>query len=206
MSTGPWTAPRTNARMAQGGSGYSADPVLEQLSAWLDDELPVDQLELLIAQVGRQPARFSSAVRYRLIGDCLRGAPPALPALDLSERVARQIESGGASRPESGRPVWRYLPATAAAGLVAVALLLVQKPGVEPRPAAVPTAMTAPASGRLRVAATPGSGPAISADRMTSYLVYHGEYSGALATKVADLHVVNRRADAVMAGAGDTAR
>ena len=43
----------------------------------------------------------------------------------------------------------------------------------------------------------------LSPRRLTSYLVYHGEYSGMLSAKLTDSHIVNNRAYAAAVQAAD---
>jgi hypothetical protein len=119
--------------------------------------------------------------------------------------------------PASAPPViaWRasrLLPYAAAAGiaLVAVALVPLLRPApgfVAPttaRVAALPgiqSATLAPARVQSLVedrVGAPGQ-LSLSPRRLTSYLVYHGEYSGMLSAKLTDSHIVNNRAYAVAA-------
>ena len=88
MSTGPDQAPR----------------IEEQLSAWLDDELPAAELELLASRLARSPELRARAARYGLIGSTLRGAPAGmtaggLAALQLGARVDVALDEGAASAP-----------------------------------------------------------------------------------------------------------
>jgi negative regulator of sigma E activity len=70
------------------------DIVAEQMSAWLDDELPDAELELLMARLERSPAAHGQLARYGLIGAALRGGPPAPDASQLAERVRRALDTG----------------------------------------------------------------------------------------------------------------
>jgi hypothetical protein len=190
-------------------TGPEPSPLVhEQLSAWLDDELPAGEQALLFARLERSPDLRARVARYGLIGSSLRdglaGTPGSqLPALRLSGRVSAAI-----AQPETpaigaeagrGRRVLPYV-AAAALALLAVALVPVLRaptlPGTEAGLVAGSQPVSGPAIGFLPASHAPGQAP-ISPRRLTSYLVYHGEYSGMLSAKVMDSHIVNQRAYAV---------
>ncbi len=182
----------------------------EQLSAWLDDELPAGEMVMLLARLEQSPELRARAARFGLITSSLRDGlsgnlDSQLPALHLSDRVRAAINepAAGANAPVVSR-TRRLIPYGVAAVLALLAVLIV--PGLKP------TAVTPRADGGL-VARNPAPGAdpsvvagsmvrragfggpsAISPRRMTSYLVYHGEYSGMLSATVADSHIVNQRA------------
>jgi anti-sigma factor RsiW len=183
MTTGPDSAPRID----------------EQLSAWLDDELPDRELELLAGRLAQGPELRARVARYALIGSCLRGSRGAnlageLSALRLGERVRAAIE--GPPEPaqtEIGRRTGRWSPYAIAASVAALAVVLVPlvRMAIYPAPVdrqsagfAVPLAVSSKAS--------------LSSDRMTNYLVYHGEYSGMLSAKVTDSNIINHRSFVVV--------
>ena len=108
------------------------------------------------------------------------------------------------------RPASRLLPYAVAAGvaLVAVALVPLLRPApgsgaastarMAAQPAIQPVTLT-PVRAQSLVAdrVGPAGQPSLSPRRLTSYLVYHGEYSGMLSAKLTDSHIVNNRAYAV---------
>lgn len=181
MTTGPEHNPRID----------------EQLSAWLDDELPEVEQEFFVARLVQSPEAAARLARYGLIGSCLRdltviGAGKMSDeeaALQLTSRVRAALETPGSDTPlpataRRGRP----LPYAMAAGiaLVAVLVAVVQAPllrsGADRMQASSQTA--APAT--LQKAA-------LSTRRMTNYLVHHGEYSGPLSARVTESHIINGR-------------
>lgn len=185
----------------------------EQLSAWLDDELPAPELELLASRLERSPEHRARLARYSLIGSTLRGGHAGGPsvglaALQISARVAATLDATDKPAvPAAVRPAPRLLPYAAAAGvaLVAVALVPLLRPvtGQGPAPVASVAVQPALSPGALqpvraqslvadRVAVS--GRPSLSPRRLTSYLVYHGEYSGMLSAKLTDSHIVNNRA------------
>lgn len=192
----------------------------EQLSAWLDDELPAAELELLVSRLSRSPEHRARVARYGLIGSTLRGVPDgaraaSLAALGMSARVSVALDAGPVpAEPVARRPRSRLVPyvAAAAVALVAVALVPVLRPapGSGASPAAsvagqatmVPaTLMPVRAQSLVAGRVGPPGQPSLSPRRLTSYLVYHGEYSGMLSAKLTDSHIVNNRSYAVAAQA-----
>ncbi len=194
----------------------------EQLSAWLDDELPAAELDLLASRLTRSPELRARAARYGLISSTLRGGPAGarsagLAALRISGRVSTALDATTGSVPVAApRTALRLLPYAAAAcvALVAVALVPLLRPapgpgvmptaGVTVQPSIQPAALTSVRAQSL-MADRVGSQrqPSLSPRRLTSYLVYHGEYSGMLSAKLTDSHIVNNRAYAVAVQAAD---
>jgi len=194
----------------------------EQLSAWLDDELPAVELELLASRLAGSPEHRARAARYGLIGSTLRGGPAGGPsaglaALQISVRVTAALdEIAGPAPATARRPASGLFPYAAAAGVALVAVALVPLLRPTPGPGAAPTARVAVQPAMQPVAlpplraqslvtervGNPGQ-PSLSPRRLTSYLVYHGEYSGMLSAKLTDSHIVNNRAYPVTVQAAD---
>ncbi|MDP2326197.1 MAG: sigma-E factor negative regulatory protein [Gammaproteobacteria bacterium] len=192
MSTDPESVPRVD----------------EQLSAWLDDELPAREQELLVTRLLQAPELQARVARFALIGSCLRGGPASslaseLAALHLGERVRGVIE--GAPEPTRAadtRRGGRWLPYALAAGLALLAVVLVPlvrmasdptsvagQMAASPDPAGAPVKLQSPVAQRVSAVGQ----ASLSPNRLTSYLVYHSEYSGMLSGKVSDSHIVNHR-------------
>lgn len=198
----------------------------EQLSAWLDSELPAMEQELLLARLdpesGEGDARRRTLVRYALIGDALRGHPVAVPP-SLAARVRDALAAEGTpgvdlapaatgpagsrdphlhpARPVRAGPRRWLIPAGLAAAALVAGIML--RPGLEPAgPAGAPSPaqFQPPAQAQRTGPLQAGPATALSADRFTSYLVYHGEYTGVLSNRVADSHIVAAR-PALLAGA-----
>lgn len=185
------------------------DPVAEQLSAWLDDELPAAELELLVARLGHGPVGHGRLARYGLIGAALRGDPALPDARPLGERVRRALESVPepevVAGPLPAAPLrsrsWQenVVPFAAAATVLLTLFLMatVRGPSLAPDAAAqadragvlMPVAVAA----EMRGPAWSSAPAPLSRQRLTDYLVMHGEYSGTLAVQVADSHIVNDR-------------
>ena len=105
------------------------DPIHEQISSFLDGELPAAESELLLKRLERDPQLRSTVGRYSLIGEALRSTEAGGPTRDFAARVSRAIEQEAAPG-KSWRPVANWLKPVAggaiAAGVAAVALVSLQ--------------------------------------------------------------------------------
>lgn len=189
----------------------------EQLSAWLDDELPGVEQELLVNRVADAPELKARVARYSLIGSSLRGelrgrAQIDVAALALSSRVQTALDDlEMESLPPASRPRPRGIRYALAAGvaLAAVGIGLVQGPA-QPPPGESVVARPLPAGeGQQLVGQAPavlaaaGSQATLSPRRLTRYLVSHGKYSGVLSARVTESHIVNHSPNAVAMSAVD---
>lgn len=181
------------------------DIVAEQLSAWLDDELPGAELELLIARLAQNPQQRSRLGRYGLIGATLRGGRPVAGARQLSDRVRRALEADLSiaedSLPAATVPDRRWqdniVPFAAAATVLLTLFLMATLRSPEPAP--VVAMRTNRAGMFMPAAATSGhyrppqfaERTPLSRQRLTDYLVWHGEYTGAIAVQAAESRIVN---------------
>jgi sigma-E factor negative regulatory protein RseA len=173
------------------------DKLREQMSAFLDDELPDEEADLLLRRLPGDADLRSAAGRFLLIGQALRGE--RVPGSDLAGRVAAAL--GGETTYEaeaapSSRNRW-LRPAAGAAVAATVAVLALM--GLdENREVASPEAVTAdvpeqtaPAAGADDAAEgyaytvpvdTPVSVRPVNAvpARLTNYMISHGERAGTL--------------------------
>lgn len=169
-------------------------PIDEQLSAWLDDELPRVELDLLVTRLARSRDYQARLARYSLIGSRLRGGPVGsesheLAALKLAGRVRGVLaESAGAPPEPAFRRPDRALPYAMVAGLALVAVLFTMLLAPLRRPVGAPVQASAQAFVAAPAALRKAS---LSSQRLTSYLVYHGEYSGLLSARVTESHIVS---------------
>lgn len=129
------------------------DPeLLEQLSAWMDGELPADQARFLQRRLESDPELRAQWERWQLASACLRGQHVAA----MPEALAPAIAAAIAREPRRRGP-WAWT--AAAAALVLVAVLLPGRPDVEPGPAPLaqaPTSSPVPATARDATAAEAG--------------------------------------------------
>jgi negative regulator of sigma E activity len=176
----------------------------DQLSAFLDGELPRPEVELLLRRLAGNDELRVSLSRYVVIGECLRNAPGRSVTRGFANRVSAAVAAeGGSARRDTLRSVTRWLRPLGGLGVAAtvatVAILGLQRTqNVTPAenqvasiatPAiATPAASTASIGGPAieepmsYTVPTPATGgPLIpAAGRLTSYVVAHSEYSSTL--------------------------
>ena len=163
-----------------------SEQIREQVSAFLDGELPDSEAELLLKRLARDGQLRESFGRYALIGEALRGPSLSPVTKGFASRV--QLAVGGVSHAGGGHRVeartarwWRpFAGAAVAAGVAAVAVVAFQQradaPGV--RVAAVPSPREAIS---YTVPAAPGgAGAGMPAARLTNYVFAHSRYASGL--------------------------
>lgn len=124
------------------------DPkLLEQLSAWMDGELPADEARFLQRRLRNDVALREQWERWQVASACLHGQPVRAMDADLADRIAAGIGEAANDSP-ARRPRLAWL-ASAAALVLAVALL--------PRMVAVDPGLPVPAGAPLPVASAPVS-------------------------------------------------
>jgi sigma-E factor negative regulatory protein RseA len=194
-----------------------SEQIREQVSAFLDGELPNTETELLLKRLTRDGELRESFGRYALIGEALRGAGSHILTRGFASRVNLAIDGEPAQLPGQAHPHaarwWRPLAGvTVAAGVATVAIVALQQRAISPGPrvapalsaqhAAVPQSIVA-----AQNASVQGGGgareaisytvPARSADvpaalspgRLTNYVFAHSKYSSGLGQRsvLADL-------------------
>jgi sigma-E factor negative regulatory protein RseA len=210
-----------------------SEQIREQVSAFLDGELPNSETELLLKRLTRDGELRESFGRYALIGEAVRGTTRGgLITRGFTGRVNLAID--GESIPANGHVAqargprwWRpFAGAAVAAGVAAVAVVALQQRAVAPtlRPGVPLTAQTVPAQSALRavsgaVPATreaisytvPATSPAAPAAtfpaRLTNYVFAHSKYSSGLAQRgvMADLLIDSDEPPAVNEAAAHVA-
>jgi sigma-E factor negative regulatory protein RseA len=176
-----------------------SEQIREQVSAFLDGELPGSETELLLKRLTRDPELRHSFGRYALIGEALRGTDRVSPSRDFSSKVNRAIDGESATplapaiRTSQAR-WWKPIAFTSvAAGVAAVALVTWQQRAVAPgvRGLTAATALTAgapaaavrtaqstePLSYTVVPAVNAETPPVVPAARFTSYVFAHSKYS-----------------------------
>ncbi len=138
-----------------------SEQIREQVSAFLDGELPGSETELLLKRLARDPELRESFGRYALIGESLRGATRVPLTRGFAGRVNCAIdgEPAAVSAPAlRARPAawWRPLAGAAvAAGVAAVAVVALQHRADGPALGAS-SPVTAQNVGLVRTPARPG--------------------------------------------------
>jgi negative regulator of sigma E activity len=168
----------------------------EQLSAFLDGELPEAELELLVRRLERDQAFRSTLARYSTIGSILRKDPVVAASTGFRSSVMRAISDEG-SAPESsveGQHIaatgkWRMGSMLAAAVAVFTVIGIYQLDLTDGITQA-----------NLEIAATQDEllpavrKSTVNSERMTSYLVSHGEFSRSLQGVMVDSRIFVQQA------------
>lgn len=174
-----------------------SEQIREQVSAFLDGELPSSETELLLKRLTRDAELRESFGRYALVGEALRGASRGADRSRLSRGFAAGVNAaidGGAPAaaplPMHARAPrwWRPVAGAAvAAGVAAVAVVALQQRAVSPALLAV-VPMTAQTVAKPKealsytvpAAAAEETPPMLPAARLTSYVFAHSRYSSVL--------------------------
>ncbi len=186
------------------------------MSAFLDGELPEEELQLLVRRLERDQEYRATLARYAAIGSALRRDPVQVTGDDLRQRLMmamRDDSSGSQNSDVSGTPVSsrkRGLLAAALAVLVVAGLYTgnffndeqlsfdAQQPTELARIAPV-DASSSPAN----LSDLPARSARVPADfqravlqpeRMTSYLVSHGEFSRSFQGAIVDSRIFVQQA------------
>ena len=116
-----------------------SEQIREQVSAFLDGELPDTETELLLKRLTRDGELRESFGRYALIGEALRGSGPQILSRGFASRVNLAIDgepaqaAAHAQRSNASR-WWRPLAGVSvAAGVAAVAIVALQQRAISPR-------------------------------------------------------------------------
>ena len=137
-----------------------SEQIREQVSAFLDGELPNSETELLLKRLTRDAELRESFGRYALIGESLRGGSHARLTQGFTARVNRAIDgepSVATAQTARGRSRrwWRpFAGAAVAAGVAAVAVIALQQRTIAPALRAGP-----PVTAQNMVSAQSGTTP-----------------------------------------------
>jgi sigma-E factor negative regulatory protein RseA len=184
-----------------------SEQIREQVSAFLDGELPNSETELLLKRLTRDGELRESFGRYALIGEALRGTSRGLLTKGFAGRVNFAIDGepmpAAGHAPRAGSPRWwrPFAGIAVAAGVAAVAIVALQQRADAPtlQSGMRVTAQTA-AVGRTPVAGistaalqapreaisytVPATSPTEAAAtppaRLTNYVFAHSRYSSGL--------------------------
>ncbi|MDP8983980.1 MAG: sigma-E factor negative regulatory protein [Pseudomonadota bacterium] len=173
-----------------------SEQIREQVSAFLDGELPGSETELLLKRLMRDADLRESFGRYALVGECLRGAAPTHLSQGFAVRINRAIDGeppAASPQPARARSArwWRPFASVAvAAGVAAVAVVALQQRAVAPtlhaaQPMLGQNAVVASAKPKEALSYTvpdaSGAGPTVlPAARLTNYVFAHSRYSSVM--------------------------
>jgi sigma-E factor negative regulatory protein RseA len=183
-----------------------SEQIREQVSAFLDGELPNSETELLLKRLTRDGELRESFGRYTLIGEALRGASSDIVTKGFASRVNLAIDGEPvqiAGRAPQARSAhwWRPLAGVSvAAGVATVAIVALQQRSITPSAPQVASAVTAQTVAAAQnagahealsytVPAASGEAAAMAPARLTNYVFAHSKYSSGLGQRgvLADL-------------------
>ena len=186
-----------------------SEQIREQVSAFLDGELPDTETELLLKRLTRDAELRESFGRYALIGEAVRGSGSQILTRSFASRVnlaidGEPVQAAVPATPARASRWWRPLAGmSVAAGVAAVAIVALQQRAISPGLSAVapltaqniaPSLKTAVRSQALfssgagprealsyTVPATSTDAPpALAPARLTNYVFAHSKYSSGL--------------------------
>jgi len=188
-----------------------SEQIREQVSAFLDGELPNSESELLLKRLTRDGVLRESFGRYALIGEAIRGASRAYLTQGFAGRVnlaidGEPISAGGHAAQVRASRWWRpFAGAAVAAGVAAVAVVAFHQradaPGLRPALAlnaqgraqvqsaalaqngAVPAAPREAISYTVPAASSAAPPVGLAPGRLTNYVFAHSKYSSGLAQR-----------------------
>jgi sigma-E factor negative regulatory protein RseA len=191
-----------------------SEQIREQVSAFLDGELPNSETELLLKRLTRDSELRESFGRFALIGEALRETSSGALSRSFASRVNQAIDGEPvvqAPLPSTRAKYW-WRPiagVTVAAGVATVAIVALQQraiaPGLRVAASAAPQIQTltvannTPAVGSAAAvseplsytvpARSPEPAVAMAPARLTNYMFAHSKYSSGLAQRgvLADL-------------------
>ena len=171
----------------------------DQLSAFLDGELPRPEVEMLLRRLAGNDELRTVLSRYLLIGECLRTVPGRGVTRGFATRVSAAVAAEGTGKLPSRLSAFtrwlRPLGGLAIAASVATAAILglqrTQQADLVSTPQVASTSVSSVPTASIggpaidepvsyTVPAPSTGGPVIPAGRLTSYVVAHSEYSSPL--------------------------
>jgi sigma-E factor negative regulatory protein RseA len=188
-----------------------SEQIREQVSAFLDGELPSSETELLLKRLARDCELRESFGRYALIGEALRGSNHALLRKGFESRVNQAIDGEPVLPVMPAVPTrsvrwWRpFAGAAVVAGVAAVAVVAMQQRSLVTPGGAIPVSGMVAGSGVVPGVASamlgsnreaisytvpaPEAAAARPAGRLTNYMFAHSKYSYGLGQRgvLADL-------------------
>ena len=179
-----------------------SDYLRNQLSAFIDGELPKHEIELLFKRLDGNPELRATLARYTLVGESLRTRSAEGPSRTFAERVRAAVRESGplaANLAKSARwqqvrwlkPVAGVAVAATVASVAILGLQRIQDPLTDQAPQVAatlpvqPVVTSEPADGSPSyIVPAPGSaGSLVNAARLTNYVVAHSEFSSPLSRR-----------------------
>ncbi|MGI9308468.1 MAG: sigma-E factor negative regulatory protein, partial [Gammaproteobacteria bacterium] len=178
----------------------------EQLSAFLDDELPPDELQFFLRRLEKAEDARNTLSRYALIGAIMRDEFVGIEKNALREGIDEQVTEVGAHKRRHtdsaniSNSIKAYKGLGIAAALALIAFLSVNYQSGPEIPPQVSQAMTEPTYQAVDGGSVVGGDePAmpqttIPPVRLTTYMVSHGEYARTFPWTVMDSRAMVQQA------------
>jgi sigma-E factor negative regulatory protein RseA len=202
-----------------------SEQIREQVSTFLDGELPNSETELLLKRLMRDAELRESFGRYALIGESLRGSTQVRLSQGFAASVNRTIDGEPPvaiplTAPSRSVGWWRpFAGAAVAAGVAAVAVVALQQRADAPTlRVTLPVTAQNAANGQSAAiakprealsytvpAAMPDPPATLPAARLTNYVFAHSKYSSVMGQNDV-LNDLLSAAEAEEAGANDHSR
>ena len=154
-----------------------SEQIREQISAFLDGELPSAESELLLRRMLRDTQLRDSFGRYALIGEAMRGTKTMSLTRDFTSAINGAIDgepakTDGTQAPAvAGRRWWRPLAGAAVAASVAIVAVVALQHRADV-PATTVAVITPPVAAPAPMNATPKAPPLVARSREPlSYVV-----------------------------------
>ncbi|MGH8494901.1 MAG: sigma-E factor negative regulatory protein [Gammaproteobacteria bacterium] len=173
-----------------------SDKIRDQISAFLDGELPVRECDLLLRRMRRDGELRRTFDRYGLIGDAVRDSIPGVPQGLLRDRVMHVVHDEQPFAARSG--IWRkwgrvLQPAAGiavAASVAVVAVLSLRSSDPLPPPPASAANSADPAL-YVTVPEPTYTAPAtVPPTRLTNYLMNHSQYATTFGRKAMQTRIL----------------
>jgi len=179
------------------------EQINDQISAFIDNELPADESALLVRRFERDPEARARAMRYTLIGAAMRGELLDPHPTVLRQRVAAAL-AGAAPSTARVRAGWseRFarpllgLGIAAAVAIVAIGALRVLNDesfapgGVAPADAQLQTGLQVPQPSYVVPQEVDETRVVTPPTMLTNYLIVHGEHVSGLTRTTVNSNVV----------------
>lgn len=193
-----------------------SEEIHDQVSAFMDDELPSEECVFLVRRLERDPTSRNKLIRYSLIGSVLR-RDLVQPDPEMLRRRVYEALNGvtPALKPAVAvRPRWQRRLTGPAFGVgiaaaVALASLFVVRTvnqgtapadTFDPAPEALSASQSYVVPQDIQQAGSPVQAPI----RLTNYLVHHGEYTSLLSRTSVHSNLVGAFEAPVVETAGDS--
>ncbi|MFO1407222.1 MAG: sigma-E factor negative regulatory protein [Steroidobacteraceae bacterium] len=159
------------------------DRIREQISAFLDGELPADEVSLLVRRLERDPALRRTFGRYVLAGEVMRAPGGQIAGAGFSARVSAAIdaEAGAPEVAAAGpRPSRWGRPAIATAVAASTAIAAVLLVGRSSEQATTLAEITIERARMAVPTVQIGNAATGHSQRLAGYLVAHSQFASTL--------------------------